>query len=160
MRRASVAVVGAVLFLGAGALLIASGAAHRWLVARGLADPSPAECAQVLAFVIEQELPPGSDRELALPPRLHRLAHGGVVQAARKRDGGTCVLLKRHVGWKGNFTGTLFCDRPLAQGEIIRGNPLWSDYISLAGTRSPLFNELYVGRALDDRSFRVFFDLH
>jgi hypothetical protein len=136
---------------------IVSALFHGWLVARGLVYPSWEECAQVLAWAVGQ-LPAGTESELALPPRLAGLSRGGVVQAIRSDNGRTCVLLKRTIGWKGNFTGTLCCDGPLAPEEIVRGHAAYADYVLLRG--SIHFNELYVAKRLGERWLHVYFDLN
>jgi hypothetical protein len=115
---------------------------HRWFVARRLAYPSPAECAEVLQWVAKN-LPAGSEAELTLPPGLAGLSRGGVVQAVRDRNSRTCVLLKRTIRWKGNFTGTLCCDKEIARAEIIRGDVKNADYLAIDG--SIRLKELYAG---------------
>lgn len=136
---------------------IVSALSHRWLVACGLAYPSWEECAEVLAWTAEQ-LPAGTESELALPLRLAGLSRRGVVQAIRSDDRRICVLLKRTIGWKDNFTGTLCCDGPLAPDEIVRGDVATADYVSLRG--SVHFNELYVAKRLGEGWFRVYFALN
>jgi hypothetical protein len=138
-------------------LAIVSDLIHRWLTARGLAYASWAECTQVLAWAAE-ELPAGAERELVLPPRLAELSRGGLALAIRGADGRACVLLKRTIGWKDNFTGTLCCDGPLAPDEIVCGHAAYGDYISLRG--SVHFKELYVAKRLGEDWFRVYFDLN
>ncbi len=149
---ASLLVIFMVVVLG-----MVSGLFHRWLVARGLAYPSWEECAQVLAWVSEQ-LPVGTESELVMPLHLSRLSRGGVIQAIRSDNGRTCVLLKRTIGWKGNFSGTLCCNGSLAPGEIVPGCAPYADYISLHG--SIHFKELYVAKRLGEGWFRVYFDLN
>lgn len=134
-----------------------SGLFHRWLVARGLVYPSWEECAQVMGWAAER-LPAGAESELPLPPSLKKLSCGGVIQAIRSENARTCVLIKRTIGWKGNFTGTLCCGGPLAPDEIVHGAYPSADYISLRG--SAYFNELYVARRLGENWFRVYFDLN
>ena len=96
--------------------------------------------------------------ELRLPPHLAVLSRGGVVHAIRSDNRRTCVLLKRTIGWKGNFTGTLCCDGPLAPDEIVRGHAAYADYVLLQG--SVRFNELYVAKRLGEKWFHVYFDLN
>lgn len=134
-----------------------SGLFHRWLVARGFAYPSWEECEQAVAWVSEQ-LPAGTEDTLPLPPRLAGLSRGGVIQASRSDNGRTCVLLKRTIGWKGNFSGALCCNGSLVLDEIVRGHAPYSDYISLHG--SVHFNELYVAKRLGEGWFHVYFELN
>jgi hypothetical protein len=130
---------------------------HRWLIARGLAYPSWRECSLALAWAREQ-LSSTIETELVLPPNLAMLSRNNVIQAIQTSDCRTCTLLKKTIGWKGNFTGTLCCDKPIEQGEIVRGKPPFSDYISING--SVYFNELYVTKPLSEFWFHVNFNLH
>lgn len=130
---------------------------HRWLVGRRLAHPSSMECVEVLQWVAKT-LPAGSEGELTLPPDLAGLSRGGVVQAARDRNSRTCVLLKRTIRWKGNFSGTLCCDREITPGEIVRGPAGNVDYLAING--SIRLKEVYVSKQLSDRWFHVYFDLN
>ena len=79
------------------------------------ADPA----AQVLRWAREQHLAPGVFQELRLPAALRDASVTGAVDVGRTPDGRTCVLLKTHVGFKGNFVGTLRIDGPLRPGELV-----------------------------------------
>ncbi len=72
-------------------------------------------------------------------------------------DGHFCILLKYELGWKGNFAGMFYCDRPLLPSEIAE-DPSGRTYISIVGYG--VFEELYVKRRIDDKAFDVFFDLN
>jgi hypothetical protein len=115
------------------------------------------ESAAILAWVTAQNVLPGTVRELTLPPALAHTSHNGVVQAARMTDGSHCVLSKKHVGWKDNYEGLFFCERPLNSNELVK-SPTGTAFISLGGLG--IFEELYVRRRHSDNIFEVYFDLN
>jgi hypothetical protein len=112
---------------------------------------------EILAWVVTQHLLPGTDRDLVLPAPWEQVSHQGIIHAARTTDGRHCILLKRHVGWKGNFEGWFYCEKPLTSRELVE-LPTGIVLISLPGLG--VFEELYVRQRRSDRLFEVYFDLN
>jgi hypothetical protein len=114
-------------------------------------------CDAILGWVATLALPPGAARELEVPDEVASLKGRRVVHALRTADGRYFVLLKSVLGWKGNFEGTLCCDKPLRPDELV-GAQGQRPYISV-GSVSP-WQELYVRGRLSERRFKVYFDLN
>jgi len=115
------------------------------------------ECSSILAWVGDQNLPDDKAVELALPPHLSHASEDGKLHAARTRDGRLCVLLKKSIGWKGNFEGLLCCDSPLQQSEL-HETDTGLIYLSLPGLG--IFEEIYIKNANSETAFEVYFDLN
>ena len=114
-------------------------------------------CAEIARWVREQDVGPGAVADLPLPARWAALSQDGRVQAARTDDDRVCILLKRHVGWKENFEGVMYCDGPLKPGEMVPP-PQGPAYLSLPGLG--IFEELYIRASHGPHLFEVYFDLH
>lgn len=113
---------------------------------------------EAMDWVKGEEIPEGAVREVQLPRELSHLSQDGKVHVAHLADGRRCVLLKKKIGWKGNFEGVFQCDRPLLPSEIVRRSPEEEPYICLAGYG--LFEELYIGAVRGDRVIEVYYDLN
>ena len=110
----------------------------------------------VLQWVATQNL--GSPAELTLPPAFRDTSQDGRVQVAVLPDSRICLLLKTNLGYKGNFDGVVVCDVPLHPTEISRSGVPSREYITLPG--QGIFEELYIRRRINDRTFVVYFDLN
>jgi hypothetical protein len=115
------------------------------------------QLARILTWASAQPLTAGSSHQFALPARWAATSHGGTVNIGRSNDGRTCVLLKKQIGWKENFAGTVACDRPLLAKEVAADAKSRS-YMTLPG--EGVFEELYISRRLSDHRFDVYFDLN
>lgn len=113
---------------------------------------------RVLAFAAQELLEPGTTTTISIPPPLRRTSRDGQVHVARLRDRNTCILLKKKIGYKDNFEGTLHCTRPFSTSEIIENEVSSRSYISLTG--HGIFEELYIRRRVSLDVIRVYFDLH
>lgn len=100
----------------------------------------------------------GSTHDVLLPKELVAASIDGRAHVARLGDGRTCVLLKKSIGWKGNFDGLLQCDAPLLESEVISAPPAQRAYVTLVGYTP--FEELYIRKRRNDRTFEVYFDLN
>ncbi|HAA30769.1 MAG TPA: hypothetical protein DCE56_27590 [Cyanobacteria bacterium UBA8553] len=122
---------------------------------------SPNECKAVLDWVMALYLPRGTAWEFQLPDHLANITAQGTVEALRTVDNRYCVLLKTYIGFKDNFEGTLYCNRPLSPNEIM-GEPQDGAYICIKGNYYPYysFKELYVRKRHDNCRFEVYYDLH
>ena len=112
----------------------------------------------VLSWGIKQKVPSGRTREVILPESLRKASADQRVTIAQLADGRTCILLKKKIGWKDNFDASLCCSGPLKRREIIKDANQSPNYISLPG--HGVFEELYIRRTRDDRTFDVYFDLN
>ncbi|MCY1061117.1 hypothetical protein [Nannocystis sp. SCPEA4] len=136
---------------------------RRWLVlgvlfaaASCLVPASEAECAAVMTWVAGQALPAGA-HDRTLPDTLGASSQDGRVRVLVGPDGRRCLLLKRQIGYKDNFDGTLYCDAPVRSDEVVE-RPGGPAIVSIAGDAE--FEELYVRTRHGDRHFAVYFDLH
>lgn len=117
---------------------------------------SEAECASVMAWVAERA-PAAGAHDMTLPDDLRASSHDGHVRVLVGADGRRCLLLKRQIGYKGNFEATLYCDAPLRPGELVE-RPDAPRTVSILG--DVVFEELFVREAHGDRRFSVYFDLN
>jgi hypothetical protein len=110
-------------------------------------------------WVMKQELEPGKAHEVTLPAEMAELAHRGTAHAAFLPDGRKFVLLKKSVGWKDNFEGVLYCDRPLSPGDVMSHGEGQPSFVCLADYG--VFEELYIRASRDERqALEVYFDLN
>lgn len=106
-----------------------------------------------------QNVARGKVHSLRLPARYYSLAVNGWAGVAHLKDGRTCVLFVREIGYKDNFAGVFACNGPLRDSEIVHSeNYAGRTYISLAGYGE--FEELYISKKRNDRSYDVYFDLN
>ena len=131
------------------------------------------ECQRVMDWVMTQYIPRDSACELLLPPHLAEIIPPlpddlaeiipqDIVEVLRTRDNRYCVLVKTYIGWKDNFEGTFYCNKPLSEDELIKID-LDRVYIHIKGQYYPTYylHHLYVRKSYDDnRRFEVYFDLH
>ncbi len=118
---------------------------------------------KVLAWATRQNVKRGTVQSLTVPPSLVGFAAGGPPQFAHLQDGRYCLLVKTEIGYKDNFEGVLSCTRPLLRSEVIAASGTYASYISLTSCSRPgcgIFEELYIRRARDARTFDVYFDLN
>lgn len=113
--------------------------------------------AVVVEWVADQNLATSTSSELALPSEWKHLSSAGVIHVASTADGRHCILMKKQIGWKGNFEGLLYCDGPLHANEVIKPSSGVS-YITLAGLG--IFEELYIRKQYNDQLFEIYFDLN
>jgi hypothetical protein len=122
-----------------------------------MAEPIDAELAHALVeWAAAQDVMRGATEALPLPPALVRHSAERRAHVAHTRDGRRCVLVKTDIGYKGNFKGIVACDAPLRPEELVEKAP--RPYLTLPGVE--MFEELYVSSRIDDRAYRVFFDLN
>ena len=110
----------------------------------------------------QQPVPLGEVRGVKLPPETIGFATDRPVQIVRLKDGRTCFLFKTHVGYKDNFEGVASCTQPLLPSELLPAHDTYGPSISLTNCvrACGVFEELYVRRARDDRTYDVYFDLN
>ncbi|MRG94642.1 hypothetical protein [Polyangium spumosum] len=113
---------------------------------------------RVVEWISRQDLEQGRVHEIGLPDSLVGLSHNGKIYAAHLPDGRRCLLLKKHVGWKGNFEGLFFCTRPLLREEFMSRDNGERPFICIQGYG--LFEELYIRSSRDQSVFEVYFDLN
>jgi hypothetical protein len=113
---------------------------------------------RVLAWAAQQPLEPGATAAIPLPQPLRVASRESQVHVARLHDHNTCILLKKKVGYKGNFKGTLCCTRLLSTSEIIEDKAGGRSYVSLFG--HGIFEELYIRRRVSSDTMTVYFDLY
>lgn len=104
----------------------------------------------------------GEHAYVKLPDPMRGYTADGEVLAAHLKDGRVCVLLKTHMGFKGNFSGWLGCSAPVLPQEIHPddGFPPTNDMFVALDSESELYR-LYVKRRYDgDRVISVYFDLN
>lgn len=116
------------------------------------------EAANTLRWVLTRDVASDGAVSLKLPPDLTSASRDGLVHVAALADGRRCVLLKTKVGYKDNFDAQLLCSGPLHPEEMKSAGAPPRQYISLAG--HGIFEELYLRRRIDDRTFEVYFDLN
>ncbi len=115
------------------------------------------ECGAVLAWLRGRAIDEGAAVVVDLPPQFARAAQDGKAHAARTADGRLFLLLKKHIGWKDNFEGTLCADGPIAESELV-GAPNGRTYLALPGLG--VFEELYVRNGFGAARFEAYFDLN
>jgi hypothetical protein len=120
--------------------------------------PSARDSIEALRWALSQPLPPGFADALKLPVEFARLSADGLVHVAALDDGRRCALLKTNIGYKSNFEGLLLCTESLTTAETATSSGAKRTYILLAGPG--FFEELYVRRCIDARTFEVYFDLN
>lgn len=122
--------------------------------------PAPqADVDAAVEWAAAQNVPLGKTHSLRLPSRYYSLAVNGWANVAHLKDGRTCVLFVREIGYKDNFAGVFACSAPLRASEIVQSeNYAGRRYISLAGYGE--FEELYITEQRNDRSYDVYFDLN
>lgn len=104
-------------------------------------------------------MPSGKAHSLRLPPRYYSLALNGWANVVHLKDGRTCVLFVRKIGFKDNFAGTFACSAPLKPAEFVRSEDYAGrSYISLVGYGE--FEELYISSKRNERTYDVYFDLN
>lgn len=115
---------------------------------------------ELLAWAATQDVPAGTSRRLPLPPELEKQSEDRRATVARPDGRRLCVWVKTDIGYKENFEGLLFCDAPLEVGEYVDKpvEPEGAPYISLQGEMD--FEELYVRKKIDDKSYEIYFDLN
>jgi hypothetical protein len=120
--------------------------------------PSAHGSVGALQWALAQVLPAGSVEALKLPPEFVGVSADGLVHVAALDDGRRCALLKTKIGYKSNFEGMLVCTGALTPAELASISGPSRTYVDLAGLG--LFEELYVRRCIDERTFEVYFDLN
>lgn len=116
------------------------------------------ESDDVFTWASSQRVAPGETQSLRLPERLAHASHDGFVHVAALRDGRQCTLLKKTVGYKENFEGIVACSAAVRSGEIAAHGSPPREYLSFPG--HGLFEELYIRKRIDERTFEVYFDLN
>jgi hypothetical protein len=117
----------------------------------------------VLDWATKQGVKPGMVRHARLPAGFAAFGQDNAVDIVRLKDGRTCFLLKTHIGYKDNFEGVLACTAPLLHGELVAAQGTYPAYVSLTACALPgcgVFEELYIRRTRDPRTFDVAFDLN
>src|SRR5215470_7591447 len=115
------------------------------------------DCESIRAWATGQQIPKGTSTRSQLPSTLAHLTEDGSVEIAHTNDERFFILLKKKIGWKGNFEGVLYVDQGLKQSERIEPQSGGS-YISLPGFG--IFEELYIRKQNSDQLFDVYFDLN
>jgi hypothetical protein len=144
-RRISVLVL---LVLVAGSAFLWSGIST-WNHSRRLC----AEYTRAVAGISAQGVVPGVYPEFALSASDSRLSFGGFVTVVVEADGRVLVLFKESVGWKGNYEGYVFANRPF------RASDFSQDYYGRSVLNTPGITEPVVVGTLGDCGLQVKFDL-
>lgn len=139
--------------LAALALLLAACSAERAV--------NSSDIATLRDWAERQNVQLGTARDVT-PPAGAAAAPGTPVSIVHLRDGRTCFLLKTNVGYKDNFEGIASCTQRLLSSETIAARGKYGPYIALTNCirACGVFEELYIRRALDDRTYDVYFDLN
>lgn len=116
-----------------------------------------AKAVAVVEWARTASVKPGTVAEFPLPADLAAESADGKATVAGFPGGERCVLLKKEIGWKGNFAGVVFATRPLGGGDVVP-DPGGRPYLSLAGYG--IFEELYIKATRSPRHFEVYFDLY
>jgi hypothetical protein len=116
------------------------------------------ESDDVLTWASSQGVAPGDTRSLRLPDNLVHSSADGSVLVAALHDGRHCTLLKKKIGHKDNFEGMVACSAAVGSGEIAAHGSPPREYLSFPG--HGVFEELYIRKRIDDRTFEVYFDLN
>ena len=111
------------------------------------------DCEQAISWVKTSHPDPGVYRQLALPAQFHRLAARGTVDAVVLPDGRIVLLLKETTGEHERRTGMIWSNSPLKPSEI-GSDSRGRDRIRIDGIQ-----DHYIGEKIDDRHYRVIFDL-
>jgi len=112
----------------------------------------------VVTWASSQGVVPGDTQALRLPDKLAHASVDGLVQVAALHDGRHCTLLKKKIGHKDNFEGVLACSAAVESREIASHGTPPREYLSFPG--HAVFEELYIRKRIDDRTFEVYFDLN
>lgn len=115
------------------------------------------DCGELLGWAAQIGMRPGTVQVVQLPERWRHLAADASGTLLRTLDGRLCLLLKTHIGWKGNFDGLLCCDQPLRENEVHIGEGA-RPYISISSF--PIFEELYLRESTGHGQYQVYFDLY
>jgi hypothetical protein len=123
---------------------------------------SSSDVAALRDWASQQRVPLGTVRSVKLPAESFAFAKDRFVQIAHLNDGRTCFLLTTELGFKDNFEGIVSCTRPLLPNEMVPAQGTYGPYIALTNCvrACGVFEELYVRRARDDRTYDVYFDLN
>jgi hypothetical protein len=113
---------------------------------------SEADCRKISTWLATRNLQPGTqENDLALPANLEKLSANGRVHAAKLPSGRLCFVLKRSIGYKGNWTGIAWCDGAPDAGAV-KGNQLTLG--------DPPLEEIFIKRTRAPHRFDVYFDLN
>ena len=119
---------------------------------------SSSDIATLRDWASQQGVPPGAVRSVNPPRETVGAASGRPVAIVHLKDGRTCFLIKTAVGFKENFEGIVSCTQPLLPAETIPAQGTYGPYIALTNCirTCGVFEELYVRRARDDRTYDVY----
>ncbi len=143
------------LFIGAFCSLLVIGAViGESIYARHHLRNLELACEKISHWAREQALEPGAHPRLQIPTSLS-LPRGSEVNVVRSARGDIVVLLKTHIGWKGNYEGVLYSTSPIGEGEIsIDG--FGREEIAVPGID---VNAPVIKNCINPQFFRVYFDL-
>jgi len=108
---------------------------------------------QVVQSLRKSAYAPGIYRDVELPKPLRQASWDGTVTLRVTDDGRYIVLFKEKVGWKMNYSGSVYSDAPLRAEDIGSSNS-GRRVIGLGDNESP-----FVSSQLNSRWYLVFFDL-
>jgi len=129
------------------------------------ATVSPGGVSSALDWAQKQGVKRGTVASLPPPQALVQLGARGPVDVAHLEDGRYCVLLKTELFGHdhSNFRGVLACTGSLRGNELVAAHGTYPPSVSFASCALPgcgVFEELYIDRQRDDRTFDVSFDLN
>ena len=136
-------------------LVLVAGAAFLWsgISARNSSRRLCAEYTRAVAGIAAQGVAPGVYLKFALPASDSRLSFGGFVTVVVEADGRVLVLFKESIGWKGNYEGYVFANRPFRASDFAQ------DYYGRSVLNTPGLTEPVVVGPLGDCGLQVKFDL-
>jgi hypothetical protein len=126
------------------------------------ASVSAPDVVTLRAWAHQQHVPAGEVRGVRLPPGTIGFTPSAPVKIVHLKDGRTCFLLITKLEYKDNFEGVLSCTLPLRASENVPAHDTYAPSVSLSNCirACGVFEELYVRRARDDRTYDVYFDLN
>ena len=130
----------------------------------GTGAASSSDVGAVLDWATKQNIRQGTVDSRPLPKGLASLSAQEPTQIAHLQDGRICVLLKTSMFGHdySNFEGVVACTGPVLQSEIFPPKNGYPKSISLIGCKPGCgeFEQLFVRRQRDERTFDVYFDLN
>jgi hypothetical protein len=123
---------------------------------------SSSDIAALRDWASKQNVPLGTVRSVKLPAGTFAFAKDRSVPIVHLKDGRTCFLLTTDLGYKDNFEGIVSCTQPLLPNETVPAQGTYGPYVALTNCvrACGVFEELYIRRTRDDRTYDVYFDLN